>query len=79
MTIEEIAELIQEKYGFIKKPSLEETKYILNQVTIYTSEEELDQIINSNISDTTMLLTEAKDMSDTINLLKQIQAYLNNK
>lgn len=76
MSIDKIAELIQDKYKFAEKPSLDETRRIIEKVSAATSEEELRDIVYGNLADATISCNEAEDMSDTINLLKQIQAYL---
>ncbi len=79
MKIDEIAELIQRKYNFIHKPTDNELKQILSRINKFTTEEEFNELIDKYISNTLCYSYESTDMSNTISLLDQIQAILDNK
>lgn len=79
MKINEIAELIKRKYNFINKPTENEVKQIISKINNFTTEKELDELINKYISNTLSYCNESADMSDTISLLDQIQDILDEK
>ncbi len=76
MTYKEIAELIQNKYGFINKPSREEIDNILGKVTQETTENEFDEIVFQYIKNTLAYANESLDMSSSISILEQIKKVL---
>lgn len=77
MELSKIAKLIQEQFKLVNEPSIYEVEQILKQINRLTTVEEFRQIVYGNISDTTTLVHEAEEMSDTISILKQIKAALN--
>jgi len=76
MTYKEIAELIQNKYGFINKPSREEIDNILGKATQETTENEFDKIVFQYIKNTLAYANESLDMSSSISILEQIKKAL---
>lgn len=77
MNKQEIAQLIQEHFKFISKPSQAEVVDILNELSDATTEKEFRDSVYRNISDTTTLTFESIDMSATASILKQIKGSLN--
>lgn len=76
MTIKEVSDLIQEKYGFTNELKEIEVKNILSDINEFTTEDEFKSIVNRHVSNTEVYANEAEDMSDTISILKQIKASL---
>ena len=72
----EIAQLIQEKFEFVKAPSQNEVQAILRRITPSTTEEEFKKIVFGVVKNTDSYIFESLDMSASKNILLQIKAEL---
>lgn len=73
-----LAEVIQTRYRYAKKPSDEEVKEILRQVASRKKsgktigETELHEIINDCLRNKRVITLDSVDMSPTVSILRQI-------
>ncbi|MCT7445516.1 hypothetical protein [Aliarcobacter cryaerophilus] len=79
MEIKEIAELIQREFDYVNRPKDDEVRKILSKINQNTTEKEFKLIVIENVADTLAYCNESADMSDTVSLLKQLQAMLKNR
>lgn len=73
MVQQSIADLIREKFDFVKTPSEGEVTIILQRLSYETTEEEFFEIVYSVVEDTTSFAFESLDMSASKNILLQIK------
>jgi len=84
MTDKELFELISEIIPLLNKPTLDELNEIVRELknrskTKYVTNNDLIEIVNNCVSDTTIKAQESIDMTASINIAKQILDKLKNK
>lgn len=78
MSLDELAQAIQKRYLFIKKPSIKEIEDILNKISENEksgnkiNENKLDEIVYACVKNRLALSLSSIDMGNSISLLKQI-------
>lgn len=77
MTIKELLQLIRYKYNLIETPSDAELQEVARKLLELSYEkqvndEDLLNILNSTLSDTTVMAQESVDMTASINIAQQI-------
>ena len=83
MTYDELYDLIHIKYKFVKRPSNEELREVVNEILRLSKtrsnldDNDLLNILNRNIKNLSVYVFESVDMTDSINIIQQILAKLN--